>query len=161
MEPKLRGEAAHDHWAPLSFVVGEWIGEGRGLDADFVYGEGVTVRWVAKERFLLYESRSITRDGQSSHQEAGLIGWDAIQSRLFAFFAFGDGLALIARGEAGSGREFLWETDRFLAMPPDRHYRALRRTWLPTAGGWEYEVELALGDEPLRPHVRGVLRKPR
>ena len=150
----------HPGLAPLRFLVGRWVGEGRGLwaaDPPYRYRERLTFAHDGRP-FLSYEQLTWELPGgQPRHRELGFLGLDgaggvrwvaaqAIGIVETAAVTVGDGVCEVARAAVAAGAG---------AAP----VTAVGRRWWREGAQLHSLTRLGVSGEPLADHVRAVLTR--
>lgn len=149
----------HPDCEPLSFLVGRWEGEGRGLwaaDPPFAYREEVVIDHSGKP-FLRYAQRTwAADDARPMHAEAGYLR-PAPDSGVELLVVQPIGIVEIHAGRvAGAALDLHLET--LGVAPSAKPVTAVsRRLWLDDAGALRYLVRLGMNGEPLADHLTAAL----
>ena len=152
------GATPHPQLGPLAALAGEWEGRGAGEmeSGSFEYGERLRF-WHVGRPFLGYEQRSWSlEDGRPLHAEQGY--WRATpggEVEVVLAHAIGDAEIAVGRWEQGVLRLATTSLRQTPTAVPVR--RLERDVWLD-GGVLRYELRMAPGAGPVRPHLRGELR---
>lgn len=166
----------------LAALAGEWRGEGEGQwpsDPPFRYREDASFRGSGRP-FLVYSQTTVGLPrGEPRHQEVGYlrvggdgeIEWLVVQPTGFAEISRGRplrrpsgelGPPTSADGDASleaSHFELACSESPLLRSPYALPVRSLRRRLVVLGDHLEYTLEIAVGDEPLSPHLRARLER--
>lgn len=168
----------------LSALAGEWRGEGEGewpSEPPFRYLEHASFLRAGRP-FLSYSQRTFGLPaGEPRHQEVGYlrvggdgeIEWLVVQPTGFAEISRGRPLSRPIDGpgdrsenrEAGDAAggvcrfELSCSESPLLRAPHAIPVRSLRRQLVLLGDRLEYTLEIAVGDEPLSPHLRARLER--
>jgi hypothetical protein len=97
----VEGPALHPDVAPLGFLLGSWMGEGKGFYptiSPFEYGEEIRV-WHVGKPVLAYTQRTWSlEDGRPLHAEAGFWRMGTGDGRVELVVAHPNGHAEVAEG---------------------------------------------------------------
>jgi hypothetical protein len=149
----------HPELEALSFLLGVWEGEGRGLwsaDPAFVYLERTEI--TAPGPYLAYRQQTTTADGaRRLHAEVGYLrpGPDGTVELVLVQPT---GLAEVHTGTVGPGRLELRSLS-VVAAPRALPVTAVTRTVEVDGDRLRYRVRIAMRDEPLADHLEAVLRR--
>lgn len=150
----------HSEIAHLRFLVGSWVGNGRGdyptIDG-FSYTEEATYAAVPGKPFLFYSQRTRGEDGDPLHAEVGYVrpvGVDRIELVL----AHPTGITEIQAGELTGQRLDLRTTNVGLS-PTAKDVRSLSRTISVTGDEMRYLIEMAAVGQPLQFHLEATLHR--
>ena len=152
----------HPDVEPISFLVGTWRGEGRGVYptiASFDYGEEIRFGAVPGKPFLTYQQRTWALDDQRPlHAETGY--WrPKPEGRLEVVLAHPTGISEIEEGLIAG------DTINLVATAIGRSATAKEVTGLPRrfelvgGDGLRYEVHLAAVGQPLHGHLTAELKR--
>lgn len=166
----------------LAALAGEWHGEGEGQwpsDPPFRYREQASFRRTGRP-FLSYSQTTVgLPGGEPRHQEVGYlrvggdgeIEWLVVQPTGFAEISRGRPLhrpidepgRLTPAGGDGPPEarhfELSCAESPLLRAPHALPVRSLRRRLVLLGDQLEYTLEIAVGDEPLSPHLRARLAR--
>lgn len=147
----------HRFLEPVTFLLGRWTGEGRGLwTDDFTFSDDLAFEHDGRP-VIWFHQRTVTPDGRPSHAECGYL-----RPRPGGFFdlmvAEPSGITEVLTGQVDSGVLALESVAIGLAPSSDHVTRVARRL---RRDGEELVVELdiAVNGEPLAPHTRSVLHR--
>ncbi|MHB8718402.1 MAG: heme-binding beta-barrel domain-containing protein [Candidatus Dormibacteria bacterium] len=150
----------HPDCAPLSFLLGRWEGEGRGLwtaDPPFTYREEVVIDHAGKP-FLRYAQRTWRGDGGTPlHSEVGYLRPVGV-SGVELLVVQPTGIVEIHAGHLAAGALEL-ETVLVGVSPTAKPVTAVRRRIWVDGGGLGYRLRLAINGEPLADHLEASLRR--
>ncbi|HUY60260.1 MAG TPA: FABP family protein [Candidatus Dormibacteraeota bacterium] len=148
----------HPGLAPLAFLVGRWVGEGRGLwaaEPPYRYREQLTFTHDGRP-FLAYEQLTWELPGgQPRHREAGFLSLDGAGGvRWVAAQVIG-----IVETAAGTVRGTACEvvTAGVAHGPGAAPVTAVGRRWWLEGASLHSLTRLGVNGEPLTDHVRAVL----
>lgn len=151
----------HPDLAPLAFLVGDWVGEGRGdfpTIAPFSWTERTSYRHVGKP-VLIYEQR--TRDaitGEPRHAESGYLRPGAELGTVEFVVAHSTGHLEMAEGTVADGRVVL-ETTAVLGTPTAKDVAALKRTIDLDGDTLRVNLAMAAVGEPMTEHLTAELTR--
>lgn len=156
--------APHALLAPVSGLLGTWVGRGRGgyptLDEEFTYAQEVTFSHDGRP-FLQFEARAwlLDADGSPLRPSARETGWWRLQpeGRVEALITQPTGIAEILVGGAVDGTVDL--TSHAVALTPTaKQVSATRRRYTVTAEGTlDFTHDLAAVGQPLQHHLSARL----
>jgi len=152
MAPQLHPDVAH-----LAFLLGTWIGEGRGdypTIEDFSYFEESTFGHVGKP-FLAYSQKTRGADAQPLHAEVGYlrpVGNDGLELVL----AHPSGITEIQAGSIG-GQSIRLRTTTVGLAPTAKDVRALTRSIDVSGDTMSYVIEMAAVGQELQFHLEANL----
>lgn len=145
-----------DVLAPLSWIVGDWVGTGRGeyptID-DFGYREETSFTFTGKP-FLYYVQRTwLTRDGLPSHMETGFVrpGPELV-------VAHPSGVVEVLTGTVEDERLTL-ETTNVASTPTAKEVTGLRRVYERRGDDLWYSLDMAAVGEPMTFHCEATLQR--
>jgi hypothetical protein len=151
--------ALHPDVAPLGFLVGSWIGEGKGhypTIEDFSYGEEVRV-WHVGKPFLAYAQRTWSLDdGRPLHSESGY--WRLAGTHVELVLAHPTGIVEVEEGEL-SGTAIALRTTATARTRSAKRVDALTRELRVSGDDLSYEVCMAAVGQPLQPHLSARLTR--
>jgi hypothetical protein len=145
---------------PLSFLLGTWEGDGRGLwtgdGPPFEYRERVSL--AGGERpFLTYHQSTWAADGKPLHTEAGYLR-PVTEGSVEFVVAQPTGIVEVHAGAVREGRVEL-RSVRVEHAPTALNVTEVTRTMWVVGDELSYEVALAMNDEDLAPHLAGTLHR--
>ncbi|MGW2783565.1 FABP family protein [Streptomyces populi] len=161
-----RTPAPHALLAPVTGLLGAWVGRGRGsyptLDEEFVYAQEVTFSHDGRP-FLHYEARAwlLDADGAPLRPSARESGWWRMQAdgRVEALITQPTGITEILVGRASDGAVDL-ATGQVALAPTAKEVTATRRRYtLTDAGTLDFLHDLAAVGHPLQHHLSARLRR--
>ena len=155
----MDGPALHPDVAPLGFLLGSWMGEGKGFYSTispFEYGEEIRV-WHVGKPFLAFTQRTWSLDdGRPLHGEAGF--WRmAGPQRVELVIAHPNGHAEVAEGPlegTSISTVSVSITQTTTAKPVD----AIERDIRVDGEDMTYELRMAAMGRPLDGHLQAELR---
>jgi hypothetical protein len=143
----------------LSFLLGAWTGEGRGLwdsDDPFIYSERVFFTSDGRP-FVSYTQATWAPDGRPLHSETGYLR-PGPEGRIELVLAQPTGIVEVDTGSESQGVIEL----RSVAVqrtPSALPVREVSRRLLVTGDTLSYELAIAMNDEKLAPHLTGSLTR--
>ncbi len=150
----------HQDLEPLSFLLGTWVGGGRGdwpTSGPFRYGEEMRFEHVG-EPFLLYSQRSWgADDDEPLHFERGFLR-PAAPGRVELVLAHPLGIVEVAEGPV-SGTELDVASTTVALTTTGSTVTELRRRMEVVGDVMTYELFMAMRDVPLTRHLQGELRR--
>ncbi len=154
----------HPEIAPLAFLLGTWVGAGKGeyptIDG-FSYHERVTFAHVGKP-FLVYGQRTwAVDDGRPLHVETGYwrLPWP---DRAEIVLAHPTGIAEVQEGTfeaTRTGGRFVVRTSATATTASAKKVTALERTFEVDGDVLRYTVAMAAVGQPMTHHLAGELRR--
>jgi nitrobindin-like protein len=153
------GPALHPEIAPLGFLLGSWMGEGKGFYTTiepFEYGEEIRVSHVGKP-YLAYTQRTwALDDGRPLHAEMGF--WRmAGPDRPQLVVAHPNGHAEVAEGELRGTAISLTSTG-IVSASTAKQVDRLEREVTVRGETMTYDLRMAAVGQPLEGHLRAELR---
>jgi len=153
------GPALHPDIAPLGFLLGSWMGEGKGFYATispFEYGEELRVWHVGKPLLAFTQRTWSLDDGRPLHSETGF--WRLIDgSHVELVVAHPNGHAEVAEGElrgTSISVASISMTKTSTAKPVDSIERDIR----VDGETMSYDLRMAAMGRPLDGHLQAELR---
>jgi hypothetical protein len=155
----VEGPPLHPDVAPLGFLLGSWMGEGKGFYTTiepFEYGEEIRLSHVGKP-FLAYNQRTwALDDGRPLHSETGF--WRmAGADRVELVVAHPNGHAEVAEGEL-RGTSISLATTTLASTSTAKQVVALERDINVVGETLTYELRMAAVGQPLEGHLQAELR---
>ena len=155
----MDGPPLHPEVAPLGFLLGSWMGEGKGFYTTiepFEYGEEIRISHVGKP-YLAYNQRSwALDDGRPLHGEMGF--WRmAGATRVELVLAHPNGHAEVAEGEL-EGSSFSLASMGVVHTSTAKSVLALERDVRVDRETLTYDLRMAAVGQPLEGHLRAELR---
>ena len=155
----MEGPPLHADVAPLGFLLGSWMGEGKGFYTTiqpFEYGEEIRLSHVGKP-FLAYTQRTwALDDGRPLHSETGF--WRmAGADRVELVIAHPNGHAEIAEGEL-RGTSISLATTTIASTSTAKQVDVLERQINVAGETLTYELRMAAVGQPLEGHLQAELR---
>jgi len=155
----VEGPPLHADVAPLGFLLGSWMGEGKGFYTTiqpFEYGEEIRLSHVGKP-FLAYTQRTwALDDGRPLHSETGF--WRmAGADRVELVIAHPNGHAEIAEGEL-RGTSISLATTTIASTSTAKQVDVLERQINVAGETLTYELRMAAVGQPLEGHLQAELR---
>jgi THAP4-like, heme-binding beta-barrel domain len=155
----VEGPALHPDVAPLGFLLGSWMGEGKGFYSTispFEYGEEIRVWHVGKPVLAFIQRTWSLDDGRPLHSETGF--WRmAGPERVELVVAHPNGHAEVAEGRLDGASISMISTSitsTSTAKPVDR----IERDVTVNADVMTYELRMAAMGKPLDGHLQAELR---
>jgi hypothetical protein len=152
--------APHPDLAPLSFLLGTWIGGGRGdwpTSGPFRYGEEMDFEHVG-EPFLAYSQQSwADENGEPLHLERGFLR-PAGPGRVELVLAHPLGIVEVAEGSV-SGTALDVVSTTVAATATGSAVTETRRHMEVAGDVMTYELFMAMREDPLTRHLEGELRR--
>jgi hypothetical protein len=150
----------HPDIAPLSFLLGSWIGEGNGNYAtieDFEYGEEVRLSHIGKP-YLAYTQRAWSLDdGRPLHGETGF--WRlAGGSRVELVVAHPSGIVEVAEGEL-TGTSIALTTTATAKSASAKDVGQVTRDVRVVGDTLTYDLCMAAVGQPLQRHLAARLTR--
>jgi hypothetical protein len=155
----VEGPALHHDIAPLAFLLGSWMGEGKGFYttiAPFEYGEEIRVSHVGKP-YLAYSQRTwALDDGRPLHAETGF--WRmAGPDRVELVVAHPNGHAEVAQGSL-EGTVITLVSTTVTPTSTAKRVDQLERDIRVDGEVLTYDLRMAAVGQPLEGHLQGELR---
>jgi hypothetical protein len=155
----MEGPALHPDVAPLGFLLGSWMGEGKGFYptiAPFEYGEEIRVSHVGKP-FLAYTQRTwALDDGRPLHAETGF--WRmAGPDRVELVVAHPNGHAEVSEGSL-RGASLMLSSTAVVATSTAKEVLGIERDLQVDGETLTYDLRMAAVGQPLEGHLRAELR---
>jgi hypothetical protein len=153
------GPALHPDVLPLGFLVGSWMGEGKGFYntiEPFEYGEELRV-WHVGKPFLAFTQRTWSLDdGRALHGEAGF--WRLVNgSRLELVVAHPNGHAEVAEGRL-DGTSLSVRSISMAPTPTAKQVDSIERDISVAGEVMTYELRMAAVGQPVDGHLQAELR---
>ena len=155
----MDGPPLHPDVAALGFLLGSWMGEGKGFYTTiepFEYGEEIRVSHVGKP-YLAYSQRTwALDDGRPLHAETGFwrMGGPALVQLIVAH---PNGHAEVAEG-ALEGSSFALTSTGIVQTSTAKSVLALERDVRVDGETLTYDLRMAAVGQPLEGHLRAELR---
>lgn len=153
--------ALHEDLAPVGFLLGDWVGGGRGQ-----YPTIDPFEWREETRFwhvgrpaLLYLQR--TRDavtGEPRHAESGFLRPGAEPGGFEFVVAHSTGHAELAEGSATGSRLDL-RTTSLVGTPTAKEVGAVNRSYELDGDGLRVRMSMAAVGEPMTDHLEAELTR--
>jgi len=155
----VEGPALHPDVAPLGFLLGSWMGEGKGFYSTispFEYGEEIRI-WHVGKPFLAYTQRTwALDDGRPLHGETGF--WRMAGSeRVELVVAHPNGYAEVAEGEL-RGTSISIGSTGMVRTSTAKQVDAIEREINVVGEVMTYELRMAAMGKPLDGHLQAELR---
>jgi len=155
----MEGPALHPDVAPLGFLLGSWMGEGKGFYSTiepFEYGEELRV-WHVGKPFLAFTQRTWSLDdGRPLHGEMGF--WRLAGGfRVELVVAHQNGHAEVAEGGL-EGRSVSVKSISMTPTPTAKQVDSLERDIKVDGEVMSYELRMAALGRPLEGHLLAELR---
>ena len=155
----MDGPALHPDIAPLGFLIGSWMGEGKGFYSTiepFEYGEEIRI-WHVGKPYLAYTQRAwLLEEGTPSHGEAGFFRMGGPE-RVELVVAHPNGHAEVAEGEL-RGTSMSLSSTGVLKTSTGKVVDAIAREIDVVGEVMTYELRMAAMGEPLDGHLEAELR---
>ncbi len=160
MHSAMHPAGMHPDLEPLAFLVGTWLGHGRGeypTIRSFVYGEEVRF-WHIGRPFLCYSQRTWNlENGRPMHSEVGF--WrPQPEGGLEVVLSHPTGVAELYEGTV-RGASIELETSQVALTSSAKEVDKLKRSILLTGDLMTYEVRMAAVGQPLEHHLAAELRR--
>jgi hypothetical protein len=156
----MAGPDLHPDVAPLSFLLGSWIGEGAGhypTIADFTYGEEIRVSHIGKP-FLAYTQRTWSLDdGRPLHAETGYWRLTAA-THVELVVAHPTGIVEVEEGEL-SGTSIALTTTATARSGSAKDVEQLARAVRVQGDELAYDLQMAAVGRSLQPHLAARLTR--
>jgi len=155
----VEGPALHPDVAPLGFLLGSWMGEGKGFYTTiqpFEYGEEIRI-WHVGKPLLAYTQRTwALDDGRPLHGESGF--WRMAGSgRVELVVAHPNGHAEVAEGTL-EGTSISVATISMARTSTAKPVDAIERQINVNGEVMTYELRMAAMGRPLDGHLQAELR---
>ena len=155
----MDGPPLHPDVAPLGFLLGSWMGEGKGFYTTiqpFEYGEEIRVSHVGKP-YLAYTQRSwALDDGRPLHGEMGF--WRmAGPTRVELVIAHPNGHAEVAEGDL-DGKSISLASTGIVSTSTAKDIERLERDVRVDGESLTYDLRMAAVGQPMDGHLRAELR---
>jgi hypothetical protein len=145
--------------APLAFLLGTWVGEGRGAYPtvdDFVYAEEATFTCPGKP-LLQYSQRTwVPPGGAPSHAEVGYLR--PVPGGAELVLAHPNGVVEVSRGTVEGSRLEL-ASDTIATTPTAKAVGAIHRTYERRDDVLWYRLDMAAVGQALGFHLEAELRR--
>jgi len=155
----VEGPALHADIAPLAFLLGSWMGEGKGFYSTiepFEYGEEIRI-WHIGKPYLAYTQRAwLLADGRASHGEAGFIRMSG-PDRVELVIAHPTGHAEVAQGSL-TGTSIALASTGVIATSTAKSVTDLERDITVDGERMTYELRMAAVGKALEAHLQAELR---
>jgi hypothetical protein len=154
----VEGPALHPDVVPLGFLLGSWMGEGKGFYSTilpFEYGEEIRV-WHVGKPVLAYTQRTWSLDdGRPLHAETGF--WRMGDGRVELVVAHPNGHAEVADGRL-EGTSISTVSTSISHTPTAKQVDAIERDIRLDGEVMTYELRMAAMGKPLDGHLMAELR---
>ena len=155
----MDGPALHPDIAPLGFLLGSWMGEGKGFYSTispFEYGEEVRV-WHVGKPYLAYTQRAwLLADGSPSHGETGFFRM-AGPERVELVIAHPNGHAEVSEGSL-RGTAISLVSSAIASTSTAKKLTAIERDIAVDGERMTYELGMAAVGQSLEGHLQAELR---
>jgi THAP4-like, heme-binding beta-barrel domain len=155
----VEGPALHPDVAPLAFLLGSWMGEGKGFYttiAPFEYGEEIRV-WHVGKPVLPYTQRTWSLDdGRALHAEAGFWRMGG-EGRVELVVAHPNGHAEVAEGTL-HGTSISMASISIARTATAKPVDVIERDLNLNGDVLTYELRMAAMGRPLEGHLQAELR---
>ena len=144
--------------APLGFLLGRWIGEGRGASPtveDFTYAEELTFAWPGKPLLGLEQRTWILPDRTPSHAERGYVR--PTPGGVELLVAHPSGVLELSLGTVEDQRLVL-ASSAVVAAPTAKSVTEVRREYERHDDVLRYRLDMAAVGESLGFHLEAELR---
>lgn len=150
----------HERIEPISFLLGTWRGEGRGIYPtidDFSYREESRF-WHDGRPFLFYEQRTWRLEsGAPSHSEVGF--WrPQSDGSIEIVLAHTNGIVEIQTGTIEGDRVHTRSTD-LVSAPTAKTVEGLERTYSVSGNELLYIMHMAFGEHESQQHLEATLHR--
>ena len=156
----MDGPALHPDVAPLKFLLGSWMGEGKGFYSTiepFEYGEELRI-WHVGKPYLAYTQRAwLLEDGSPSHGETGFFRMGG-PDRVELVVAHPNGHAEVAEGEL-RGTSISVVSTGMVRTSTAKEVDAVERDINVDGASMTYELRMAAMGKPLDGHLQAELRR--
>lgn len=153
------GPALHADVAPLGFLLGSWMGEGKGFYSTiepFEYGEEIRV-WHIGKPYLAYTQRAwLLEDGRPSHGETGFLRMGG-PDRVEVVIAHPNGQAEVSEGSL-SGTSISVASTGVIRTSTAKEITGIERDIRLVGETLTYELRMAAVGKPLEGHLQAELR---
>lgn len=156
--------ALHPDLVPVAFLLGTWVGEGRGeyptIDS-FGYRETLTFGHVGKPFLSSTQRTQATDDGRPLHAESGFWRFPST-GRVELVVAYPHGHAETAAGivtELPGGGTLHVQSLLIAATPTAKDVIAVERTITVDGDELRYELSMAAVGKPMTHHLAAELRR--
>ena len=151
----------HPDVVPLRFLLGRWVGEGRGeypTIESFAYGEELRF-WHVGKPFLAYSQRTWhADDGRPLHAETGYWRMPNSGPTIELVLAHPTGVVEVEQGRLEDSRIELVTTN-VVGTPTAKEITALARTIEVRGDVMTYSLSMAAVGHELEPHLTAELRR--
>jgi hypothetical protein len=155
----VEGPALHSDVAPLAFLLGSWMGEGKGFYstiAPFEYGEEIRV-WHVGKPVLAYTQRTWSLDdGRPLHAEVGFWRMGG-EGRVELVVAHPNGHAEVAEGTL-HGTSISMTSISIAPTATAKPVDVIERDVNLNGDVLTYELRMAAMGRPLEAHLQAELR---
>lgn len=155
----MEGPPLHPDVAPLGFLLGSWMGEGKGFYSTispFEYGEEIRV-WHVGKPVLNYTQRTWSLDdGRPLHAEMGF--WRIGDDRVELVVAHPNGHSEVADGRL-EGTSISTVSTSIAHTPTAKQVDAIERDVRVDGEVMTYELRMAAMGKPLDGHLLAELRR--
>jgi hypothetical protein len=156
----MAGPDLHPDIRPLAFLLGSWMGEGKGeypTIAPFSYGEELRFWHVGKPFFAYTQRTWALDDGRPLHSESGY--WRmAGPSRVELAMAHPTGVVEIEEGDL-EGTTVTLATTAVVRTATAKLVERLERELRVNGDVLTYDVRMAALGQPLQNHLSGELQR--
>ena len=156
----MDGPALHPDVAALKFLLGSWMGEGKGFYSTiepFEYGEEIRI-WHVGKPYLAYTQRAwLLKDGSPSHGETGFFRMGG-PDRVELVVAHPNGHAEVAEGEL-RGTSISVVSISMARTATANQVDAIERDIRVDGEAMTYELRMAAMGRPLDGHLQAELRR--
>lgn len=155
----MEGPALHADIAPLGFLLGSWMGEGKGFYSTiepFEYGEEIRVSHIGKP-FLAYTQRTwALDDGRPLHAETGFWRMRGA-NRVELVVAHPNGHAEVAEGTL-RGTSISVVSTAIMSTSTAKNVSDIERDIVVAGERLSYDLRMAAVGVPLEGHLQAELR---
>jgi len=156
----MAGPELHPDVVPLGFLIGSWMGEGKGeypTIESFAYGEEVRF-WHVGKPFLAYTQRTwALDDGRPLHSESGYWRMGG-PGRVELVLAHPTGVAEVEDGTL-DGTSLSLATSSVVRTPTAKLVERLERDIRVEGDVLTYELRMSAVGQPLISHLTGELQR--
>lgn len=155
----MDGPALHPDIAPLGFLLGSWMGEGKGFYSTisaFEYGEELRVSHVGKPVLAFTQRTWSLEDGRPLHSETGF--WRLVDAtRVELVVAHPNGHAEVAEGEL-RGTSISVASISMSPTSTAKRVDSIERDIRVDGETMTYDLRMAAMGRPLDGHLQAELR---
>jgi THAP4-like, heme-binding beta-barrel domain len=145
--------------APFGFLVGTWVGEGRGAYPtvdDFTYAEELAITWPGKPLLAYGQKTWLLPDRTPSHAEVGYLRPAPSGAELV--LAHPSGVLELSLGTV-NGQRLELGSRQLVTAPTAKPVTEVRRVFERRGDVLSYRLDMAAVDQPLGFHLEAELRQ--